>query len=334
MTVGEKTQLTLPSDTELVLTRTFDAPRDLVWKAWTDPKHLARWWGPAGFTTTTSRIEIRTGGQWRFVMHGPDGRDYENLITFDEIVEPERIAYHHGGEADLEPVSFKTIVTFEAVSRDQTRVTMTSLFPSKKAREFVVREYGADEGGRQHLAKLADHVAEMRAGTAAERPFFISRAFDAPRSLVWRAWTESDRLAKWFGPKGVTIPKCTLDLRPGGVFHYCMRGPDGSENWGKWVFREIVPEERLVFISSFADAAGKPIRPPFEPKWPLEMLSTITFADQLVKKDATVVSVLWRAHQATAEEIRVFEDGFESMKAGWGGTMESLTRYLAENRNA
>ena len=170
-----QTQLTMPSDTELVLTRTFDAPRDLVWKAWTDPKHLARWWGPAGFTTTTSRIEIRTGGQWRFVMHGPDGRDYENLITFDEIVEPERIAYHHGGEADLEPVSFETIVTFEAVSRDQTRVTMTSLFPSKQAREFILREYGADEGGRQHLARLADHVAEMRAGTVAERPFFISR---------------------------------------------------------------------------------------------------------------------------------------------------------------
>jgi uncharacterized protein YndB with AHSA1/START domain len=112
-----------------------------------------------------------------------------------------------------------------------------------------------------------------------------------------------------------------------------MRGADGSENWGKWVFREIVPEERLVFISSFADATGKTIPPPFEPKWSLEMHSRITLADQLVKKDATVVSVLWRAHQASAEEVRVFEDGFDSMKTGWGGTMESLTTYLAENRN-
>jgi uncharacterized protein YndB with AHSA1/START domain len=303
-----------------------------VWKAWTEPKHLARWWGPAGFTNTTRRIDVRPGAQWRFVMHGPDGRDYENLITYDEIVEPERIAYHVGGEKGVEPVSFRTTVTFEAVEGGRTKITMTSRFPSKTARDHVLREYGAGEGGRQHLARLADHVAEMGAGTVPENPLFLARAFDAPRALVWRAWTERERLAKWFGPKGVTIPKCTMDFRVGGTFHYCMRGPDGTEHWGKWVFREIVPEERLVFIVSFADASGQAIRAPFAPTWPLETLSTITFADQLVKKDATVVSVRWEPHRASADERRTFDEGFAGMTQGWTGTMESLTAYLAANR--
>ena len=77
------------------------------------PKHLSQWWGPDGFTTTTSAFDMRPGGVWRFVMHGPDGRDYENRITFDEIVKPERIVYRHGGGDDVEPVQFRTTVTFE-----------------------------------------------------------------------------------------------------------------------------------------------------------------------------------------------------------------------------
>ena len=82
----------------------FDAPRTLVWQAWSDPKYLSQWWGPNGFTTTTSAFDMRPGGVWRFVMHGPDSRNYDNRITFDEIVKPERIRYHHGGGEDVEPV--------------------------------------------------------------------------------------------------------------------------------------------------------------------------------------------------------------------------------------
>jgi uncharacterized protein YndB with AHSA1/START domain len=93
----------LDSDPKVMVgTRLLDAPRELVWSVWTDPKHLAQWWGPDGFRTTTSAFDFQPGGVWRFVMHGPDGRDYENRITFDEIVKPERIAYHHGGGDDQE----------------------------------------------------------------------------------------------------------------------------------------------------------------------------------------------------------------------------------------
>src|SRR5271154_2330152 len=93
--------------------REFEAPRELVFSAWTDPKHLAQWWGPNGFTTTTSSFDIRPGGVWRFVMHGPDGRDYQNRITYEDVVPPQRIVYRHGGVEDGEPVRFTTTVTFD-----------------------------------------------------------------------------------------------------------------------------------------------------------------------------------------------------------------------------
>ena len=135
-----------------------DAPRELVWSVWTDPKHLAQWWGPDGFRTTTSAFDFKPGGVWRFVMHGPDGRDYENRITFDEIVKPERLAYHHGGGDDVEPVQFRTTVTFDDLG-GKTRVTLRGVFPSAEERARVIREYGADKGLVQTLARLGEYVA-------------------------------------------------------------------------------------------------------------------------------------------------------------------------------
>ena len=144
--------------------REFDAPRELVFEAWTDPKHLAQWWGPNGFTTTTSAFDMRPGGVWRFVMHGPDGCDYENRITFEEIVKRERLVYHHGGGDDVEPVQFRTTVTFEDLG-GRTRLTMRGVFPSAAERARVIKEYGADKGLVQTLARLGDYVAKMMSHT-------------------------------------------------------------------------------------------------------------------------------------------------------------------------
>jgi uncharacterized protein YndB with AHSA1/START domain len=144
----------------IITTRELDAPRVLVFAAWSDPKHLSQWWGPVGFTTTTSAFDMRVGGVWRFVMHGPDGRDYENRITFDEIVEPERIRYHHGGGDDVEPVQFRTTVTFQDLGGNRTLLTLHATFPSAADRDRVIREYGADKGAMQTLARLADYLAK------------------------------------------------------------------------------------------------------------------------------------------------------------------------------
>jgi uncharacterized protein YndB with AHSA1/START domain len=153
----------------IVATRIFAAPRDLVFAAWTDPAHLAHWWGPHGFTTTTHSFDLRPGGLWRFVMHGPDGRDFQNRITFDEVVPPQRLVYRHGGGEDVEPVQFRTIVLFEQLAEEagaRTRITMRMEFPSPAERDRVIKDYGADHGLAQTLARLEQYVAA--AASAAE----------------------------------------------------------------------------------------------------------------------------------------------------------------------
>jgi uncharacterized protein YndB with AHSA1/START domain len=144
----------------IVAVRVFDAPRDLVFAVWTDPMHLAQWWGPNGFTTTTHAIDVRPGGIWRFAMHGPDGRDYQNRITYEEIVKPERLVYRHGGGEDVEPVRFQVTVTFEDIG-GKTRLTMRMLFPSGEERDRVIAEYGADKGVVQTLGRLEAHLATL-----------------------------------------------------------------------------------------------------------------------------------------------------------------------------
>src|SRR6185295_19597519 len=129
----------LVGEREVVATRVFDAPRDLVFNVWTDPAHIGQWWGPKGFVTTTFKMDVKSGGVWRFVMHGPDGRDYENQINYVEVVEPQRLVYKHGGEKD---VHFEVTVTFEVHEKNKTKLTMRSIFPSAEARDFVVRNYG------------------------------------------------------------------------------------------------------------------------------------------------------------------------------------------------
>ena len=164
--------------------------------------------------------------------------------------------------------------------------------------------------------------------TVATQPFVITRELDAPRELVWKAWTEAERLRQWWGPAGFKVHTCKLDLRPGGFFHYGMKAPDGSDMWGRFVFREIVAPERLVFINSFSDPQGGLARAPFPEPWPMEMLSTITFE---ARKRKTRVSVTWLPHNATEAELQTFEKGRESMKQGWTGTFDQFAAYLARS---
>ena len=140
--------------------REFDAPRDLVFSAFSDPKHLAQWWGPNGFSTATLSFDMRPGGVWRFVMHGPDGRDYQNRIIYEEIVPPERLVYRHGGGDDVEPVQFRQTIIFEDLG-GRTRITWRGDFPSAAERDRVIKEYGAAKGLAETLARLSGYVAAI-----------------------------------------------------------------------------------------------------------------------------------------------------------------------------
>ena len=148
------------ADREIVGTRVFNAPRDLVFQMWIDPEHLKNWWGPDGFSVTIHEINVHPGGHWRFIMHGPDGTDYKNHIVSLEIVRPERIVYKHEPEKVPDPVSFVTTVTF-VEENGKTRLTMRAIFPSAAAREFVVTKYGAIEGMNQHLGRLGELLAKL-----------------------------------------------------------------------------------------------------------------------------------------------------------------------------
>ena len=173
-------------------------------------------------------------------------------------------------------------------------------------------------------------MSEQRNSAVAESEkgeFVISRVFDAPRELVWKAWTERDRLMQWFGPKGFTMSTAKLDFRPGGTFHYALRSPDGNAMWGKFVYREIVAPERIVLVDSFSDAAGGVTKHPMSPTWPLEMLTTTT----LIERDGkTTVTIRWAPLNPTEEERKTFDTNHESMRMGWTGTFDQLDEYLAK----
>lgn len=165
--------------------------------------------------------------------------------------------------------------------------------------------------------------------TLAERPFVISRTFDVPRESMWKAWTERRQLMQWFGPKGFTMPAARMDFRPGGMFHYCLDSADGHEMWGKFVYREIVAPERIVLVNSFSDESGGITRHPFSATWPLEMLSTLTLAEQA---GGTTVTVRWVPINATDAERQAFNASHDGMKQGWSGTLDQLANYLAKAR--
>lgn len=160
-----------------------------------------------------------------------------------------------------------------------------------------------------------------------EGKFVISRTFNAPRELVFKVWTEAEHLMHWWGPTGMSLEVKKLELRPGGMFHYGMRSPDGHEMWGKFVYQEIVAPEKIVFINSFSDAEGNTIRPPFSSEFPLEVMNIATFAEH---NGQTTLTLRGGPHNATVEEHAFYKGMFESMQQGFGGTFDQLDAYLAK----
>lgn len=191
MTTSKNNPTENTADREIVITRVFDAPRELVWQAFTDPEHVVKWWGPRGFTTTIEEMNVKPGGVWKHVMHGPDGTDYPNKSVFTEVEYPERIVYVHGGARKGGPSAhFVATWTFDALDDGKTRLTMRSVFPSAEDRDKIVKEYGAIEGGRQTLERLNEQLAKT--------PVVVERTFDAPAELVWKAITDKDQMKQWY----------------------------------------------------------------------------------------------------------------------------------------
>ncbi|WP_350275204.1 SRPBCC family protein [Kribbella sp. HUAS MG21] len=159
--MGELGARSATASREVVISRVIDAPRELVFEAFTDVRHLSRWWGPEGFATTTRSFEFHVGGVWDFAMRGPDGTEYAEWISWTEIAPPERIALLHGESRD-DPNAFESVLTFEPDGM-ATRIEMRTVFPTQELRDEAVEKYHAVEGGRQTLSKLAAYVTEILA---------------------------------------------------------------------------------------------------------------------------------------------------------------------------
>ncbi|PTX18265.1 uncharacterized protein YndB with AHSA1/START domain [Pontibacter mucosus] len=157
------------------------------------------------------------------------------------------------------------------------------------------------------------------------RAFILSRTFEADRETIFKAWTEEDQLAQWWGPKGIPLQIVRLDARPGGYFHYNLQLPDGSLMWGRFDYRELAEPERIVYVSAFSDEEGKVVRAPFSADWPLQILNIVTLEEENGRTTLTSKSIL---ENATAAEQETFEQAFDSLRQGLTGTFDQLETYL------
>ncbi len=156
--------------------------------------------------------------------------------------------------------------------------------------------------------------------------FVIHRVLDAPRETVWQAWSEAEHLAHWWGPKGCVLEVVALDFRVGGTFHYGMKMPAGGEMWGKFIYREIDAPQRLVYVSSFADADENVTRAPFDDRFPMHILNSVTFEEH---GDKTTLTLRAAPLDATETERAFFAEMHDSMRGGFGSTLDQLAEYLA-----
>ncbi|MBV9387596.1 MAG: SRPBCC domain-containing protein [Chroococcidiopsidaceae cyanobacterium CP_BM_ER_R8_30] len=250
------------SDREITIARVFNAPRELVFKAWTEPKHIVQWWGPAGFTTHVTELDLRPGGRWRYVMVGPDGTEYPVKGIFREIVPPERVVtsdeFDEGFEqainADL-PQGIVMTGMFEELD-GKTKLTLQILHATADDRRKH-EEMGVVAGWNssfdcldEFLAKQVAHQQDdLTVTLPSNREIVVTRVFHAPRQLVFKAWTQPEHVKRWFGgcKSSMTMTVCKIDLRVGGIWRYVLHdSSNGTEHGFSGEYREIVPPERLV----------------------------------------------------------------------------------------
>jgi uncharacterized protein YndB with AHSA1/START domain len=282
---------------ELVINRLLNAPIELVWETWTNPDHIKNWWGPNGFTNTIFTMDVKPGGVWEFVMHGPDGKDYRNKSIYKEIVKHRKIVFDH-----VNP-NFTATITFEA--RDgKTFLNWQMLFDTAEEFNTVVKVFKADEGIKQNVAKLEVYLTSA----AVTKELTLTRIIDAPRELVFKAWTDAEQLTKWWGPAGYTNPVCEIDPKIGGAIYIEMKAPDGTVYPMNGNFTELIVPERLAFICGPLNKDGS---------HPFEVLNTITFLEQNGKTALTVTAKVSKVTPEAAPYLA-------GMNEGWSQSLDRL----------
>jgi uncharacterized protein YndB with AHSA1/START domain len=261
-------------DRTLVTTRIFDAPRAAVYKAWIDPKQLAKWFPPEGLASPRCEIDARPGGVFRVDMKGPAGPPFDGEVfpgpgTFVEVVPNERLVFTMTPEFKGRSLpTVTTTVTFEDLGGKQTKCTVAQSLETVEAFQTMAKQ-GMAEGIAQSLGKLAGVLSGNptdRGVSVTDRTLTLTRVFDAPRELVWTAYTDPNHITKWMFANDWESPFAKVDLRPGGTFSIGMRPADHSEEGFELggTYREVVKPERIVQVigdgrvltTTFAEVLG------------------------------------------------------------------------------
>lgn len=318
----------------IMITRVFDAPRDRVWEAWTEPERMKRWWGPKDFSCPVSRIDLQVGGKHLACMRGPDGKDYWSTGVYREIVPNERLVYidnfadekgdvvpasYYGMPGNL-PIEMLVTVTFEDLKGKTRMVLRHEGLPSgKMSRDARI-------GWMQSFDKLAESLKFVEiAGPAlmidertriiaepGKQEIVIERAFHAPRECIFRAFTEPGFISEWWGPRRLTTAVDKMDARSGGIWRFLCRDKDGKEEAFHGVYHDILSPERLVFTFEYEGMPGHVL---------LETVTLEEYVDQYVYGFETVTKMTVR------DVFQSVEDRDEMIRSGMAeGVRDSYNR--------
>lgn len=311
---------TATAERVLEIKRLFNAPRELVFAAWTDPEQLARWWGPKGFTNPRCEADARPGGKIHIDMRAPDGVVYPMGGEFREVVPPKKLVFTSSAlDADGNAmfVNLNTVL-FDDFGDGRTMLTVRAqvIEQTPEAARYLK---GMNLGWSLSIDRLeafVDAHADIRVGPrvqpgydnadATSRQLIATRVFNASRDLCFRMWTEPEHVAQWWGPNGFTTTVYQMDVRPGGTWLLAMHGPNGVDYISKSSYVEIVPSERIVL-----DHAAPPFR------------MTVTFKELDNKTEVTAKTVFASAALLKQQVETVGAD------KGLQETLDNLDRYLA-----
>lgn len=287
---------------ELRITRLVNAPRELVWEVWTNPEHIKYWWGPNGFRNTIFQMDVKPGGEWDLIMHGPDGRDYKNKSVYKEVVKPEKLVYDH-----VSGPKFQFTVTFSEQG-NKTLITIQMLFDTAAQKDKVIKEFGAAEGLKQNMDKLETYLEN---GYPTDE-LVLTRFINAPIDLVFKAWTDKKMLAKWWGPDGFTSPVCEMEARPGGKIYIDMKAPDGNVYPMDGEVHEINAPGKFVFTSAALDKDNRRL---------FEVLNTVTLTNENGGTKLTLHVKVSGIKPSGAQHVK-------GMNEGWSQSIERLINLI------
>ena len=323
----EKTDIQAPAGRqEIIIKRMYDAPRDLVYRAVTDPKLIPEWWGPRNLTTNVERMEVRPGGQWRFIQRDPKGEIFAFHGVYHEAKAPELLVY----TMEWEGMPGHVLLDIERFEEHNGVTTCISknIFETVEDRDGMLQQ-GMESGAQEITNRLTELLARLSHGTMKPsmqashsdgRSLKITRVFNAPIKQVWQHWVDPNEYMCWWGPKDYTACESQIDLRVGGKYLSCMEGPDGKKYWSTGTYKEIVEPNHFVCTDSFADAQGNIVPASYygmEVDLPMEMEVEVTLEDLGGKTKMTL-------------EHCGFPEGdiVEQTKQGWNQSFDKLDECL------